>query len=273
MVWGVDLTNHEEYRDETQRDDASRFSAEQYISTGYYLHFHRNMEIYGVINGRVSVTIAGQQQTLESGQIAIIHGLESHSYEISGTAEVFFFHIGTRYTSDLYRVYAKKRLPRWLLDNQYNQQLYDRIKPLINTTEKIPELKRIGVACLFFLDIITHYGMDDIENNGMEDSDLVPQVIQYIYDHYSERITLDVLAEKFYLSPKALSKRIKKHLNMDFRVFVNDIRIQRAIQMRDDPQNQGKSLSEIATACGFTNMGTFYRSYERNFKYRQLDNK
>lgn len=273
MVWGVGLINHEEYRDETLRDNVSRFSAEQYVSTGYYLHFHRNMEIYGVVNGKVSVTIAGQQRTLESGQIAITHGLENHSYQISGSAEVFFFHIGTRYTNELYRVYPNKRLPRWLMDGQYNQQLYERIKPLINTTETIPELKRIGIVCQLFSDIIAHYGLEDIAMNGKEDGNLVSQVIQYIYDHYSERITLDVLAEKFYLSPKALSKRIKKHLNMDFRVFVNDIRIQRAIQMRDDPVNQGKSLSEIATACGFTNMGTFYRSYERNFKCRKLEDK
>lgn len=269
MVWGVDLTNYEEYRDEMQRDDASRFSAEQYISNGYYSHFHRNIEIYGVIDGTVLVTAAGEQHTLEKGQMAVIHGLENHSYQIEGSAEVFFFHIGTVYASDLYRVYPKKRLPRWLLDTQYNRKLYDIIRPFINTEEAVPELKRIGVVCQLFSEIIAHYGMEEIASSGIEDSNLVSQVIQYIYEHYSERITLEVLAEKFYLSPKALSKRIKKHLNMDFRVFVNDIRIQRAIQMRDDPQNRGKSMSEIATACGFTNMGTFYRSYERNFRNKK----
>ena len=30
-------------------------------------------------------------------------------------------------------------------------------------------------------------------------------------------------------------------------------------------------LNEIAMLCGFSNMGTFYRSYERNFKLRKLD--
>ena len=58
---------------------------------------------------------------------------------------------------------------------------------------------------------------------------------------------------------------------MDLRLFVNDIRIQRAVQMREDPENKNKSLSEIAALCGFTNMVTFYRSYERNFKFPKLD--
>ena len=72
----------------------------------------------------------------------------------------------------------------------------------------------------------------------------------------------------FYLSPKALSKRIKNHLNVDLRVFINDVRVQRVVQMMDDPQNQGLSISQLAAQCGFTSMTTFYRSYKRNYRFR-----
>ena len=264
------MVNKEERRNEIQRDEANRFSAEQYVSSGYYLHFHRNIEIYGVVKGKVSVTIAGQQASLTDGQIAIIDGLENHSYEIDGEAEVFFFHIGTRYSSKLYSLYPNKRLPYWLLDVEYNEQLYRQIQPLFDQEKNIPELKRFGIACQLFSDIIEHYGMTEKSGN-VGNNDIVTEVVQYIYEHYSEHITLETLSKAFYISPKALSKKIRKRLNVDLRVFINDIRVQRAIQMRDDPQNKGKSLNEIATACGFTNMGTFYRSYERNFKLRKLD--
>ena len=60
---------------------------------------------------------------------------------------------------------------------------------------------------------------------------------------------------------------------VDLRVFINDIRVQRAMEMWDDPQNYGKSIHEIAAQCGFSSMATFYRSYERNFKYRVLEEK
>lgn len=264
------MNNYKEYKDEIERDYANRFLAEQYVSTGYYLHFHRNMEIYGVVNGRVSVTVAGQRQVLESGQMVVIDGLENHSYEIDGEAEVFFFHIGTRYITNLYTLYPWKRLPYWLLDVQYNQRLYDQIKPLFDLQEPLPELKRIGIACQLFSDIIERYGMTEKSGN-VGGNDIVTEVVQYIYEHYNENITLEVLSKVFYISPKALSKKIKKRLNVDLRVFINDIRVQRAVQMRDDPQHRGKSLPEIAALCGFTNMGTFYRSYERNFKFRKLD--
>lgn len=76
---------------EAERDYVKRFIAEQYVSRGYYIHFHRNIEIYGVVKGEVYVTIAGESCTLKEGQIAVINGFESHSYEIDGEAEIFIF--------------------------------------------------------------------------------------------------------------------------------------------------------------------------------------
>ena len=85
---------------EAERDYVKRFIAEQYISRGYYIHFHRNIEIYGVVKGEVYVTIAGESRTLHEGQLAVINSFESHSYEINGEAEIFYFHVGTDYIRD-----------------------------------------------------------------------------------------------------------------------------------------------------------------------------
>ena len=262
-----------ERQNEIERDDASRFAATQYTSNGYYLHFHRNLEIYGVVKGTVVVTIAGQQEILTDGQIAIVDGLEDHCYEIDDKAEVFFFQIGTRYLSHLRSLYPQQRLPYWLMDVEYNKVIYEHIRPVLDTENTLSELRRIGIVCQLCSDIIDHYGMIKKAGNVRQNKDIVTQVVQYIYDHYQENITLETLSKQFFVSPKALSKKIKKRVNVDLRVFVNDIRVQRAMEMWDDPQNYGKSIHEIATQCGFTSMATFYRSYERNFKYRELEEK
>lgn len=265
------MKDRDNIQNEIERDNATRFSAEQYVSNGYFLHFHRNIEIYGVVSGKVAVSVAGQQATLSSGQIAVIDGLENHSYEIDGTAEVFYFHIGTHYCNKLYSLYPNKRLPYFLMDEKYNETLYAQIKPLLNNAQAVPELKRYGIACQLFSDMIEHYGLVDKTGNTGKDHDVITDIVQYIYEHYSEHITLETLSKQFYISPKALSKKIRKRLNMDLRLFINDIRIQRAMQMREDPAYSGMSLNEIATLCGFGNMVTFYRSYKRNFIFHTLD--
>ena len=73
-------------RSEVERDEASRFAGEQYKSNGYFVHAHRNLEIYGVVRGSVLVTIEGEQKVLTDGQIAVVNGLENHGYEIDGKA-------------------------------------------------------------------------------------------------------------------------------------------------------------------------------------------
>ena len=262
-----------ERQNEIERDDARRFVAEQYVSTGYNLHFHRNLEIYGVVKGKVTVTIADQQNILTDGQMAIVDSLENHSYEIEKEAEVFFFQIGTRYLNNLRTLHPQRRLPYWLKDTEYNKVLYDQIRPVLNARQELPELRRIGIVCQLFSDIIERYGTVSKEGNFRQNTDIVARIAQYIYEHYQEKITLTTLAERFYLSPKALSKKIKKHVNVDLRVFINDIRVQRAMEMWEDPENDGKTIQEIATQCGFSSMATFYRSYERNFKHRTLEEK
>lgn len=255
---------------EAERDYVKRFIAEQYISRGYYIHFHRNIEIYGVVKGEVYVTIAGESRTLSEGQLAVISSFESHSYEINGEAEIFYFHIGTDYVRDFKAFYPDKRLPRWLFEKKLNVGIIAQIKKVMESKVAWSELKKTGFACTLFSDIIELYGLFDGAYTTERESDVISQVVQYIYKHYAEDLTLDTLSKHFFMSPKVFSRRISKSINCDLRIFVNDVRIQKAVQLLSLPENKDKSVEEVAFSCGFNNMVTFYRSYKRNFCYKKL---
>lgn len=255
---------------ETERDYVTRFIAEQYVSYGYYIHFHRNVEIYGVVKGEVFVTIAGENRTLKEGQIAVIDSFESHSYEIDGEAEIFYFHVGTDYLKVFKSMYHDKRLPRWLLDKKRNVGLIAQINEVIKSGATWSELKKIGFICTLFDDIICAYGLLDDTHITERDSDTVSQVVQYIYEHYAEDLTLDTLSKHFYMTPKVFSRKISRSIHCDLRIFISDVRIQKAMQLMSLPENKDKSLEEMAHACGFNSMVTFYRSYKRNFCYKEL---
>ena len=255
-----------ERQNEMERDKPFRFVAEQYISHGYHMHLHRNLEIYGVVKGKVLATVAGESMLLSEGQLVIVDGLENHGYEIKDEAEVFYVHIGTRYLRNFLSLHPNKKLPRWLMDVEYNQVIYERIQKIIGISqEDIPELKRVGITCQLLSDIIERYAMREKTDIAESDRDLITDVVQYVYEHYSEHITLETLAKEFYVSPKALGMKLRKKLNVDLRVFINDIRVQKVVQMRDDSKYKGLSLNDLASMCGFNDMRTFYRSYERNY--------
>ena len=166
---------------EAERDYVKRFIAEQYVSRGYYIHFHRNIEIYGVVKGAVYVTVAGESCTLKEGQIAVINGFESHSYEIDGEAEIFYFHVGTDYVRDFKQLYPNRKLPRWLLERKQNATIISQIKKVMASGGKWSDLKKTGFVCSLFADIIDFYGLISSVPATESDNDLVSQAVQYIY--------------------------------------------------------------------------------------------
>ena len=61
------MKRNSEIQYESERDVATRLIAEQYRSKGYGLPFHRNLEIYGVVDGEVTVTVAGDRKVCRGG--------------------------------------------------------------------------------------------------------------------------------------------------------------------------------------------------------------
>lgn len=257
-------------RKEIEREENNCFVLEQVTAGGQYLHFHGCLEIYCVEAGKAALTVAGDSRLLMHGQMAIVDRYESHSCEPDTDSQVSVISLGAYYIRCFQSEYPNQRLIRWLTDVEFNHELYEEIKRHFSLSHNLSELKRIGLVCQWFSKIIEHYGLIDKKDSSDNDLDLVAQIVQYIYAHYTEKITLERLAESFHLSPTALSKKLSERLGTDLRVFVNDIRVQKAAQMLHDPANLNKTINEIALACGFCSMSTFYRSYKRNFRFRKL---
>lgn len=251
---------------EIQQDDAAWFSMDRFVGDMQYLQFHGCLKIYGIVKGNAAVTISGESRVLTEGQMAIVDRYEPHSCQLEENAEIVVASIGVNYIRSVFSLYPGKRLARWLMDGFFNQKILENMEVIFSRPQvSAPELRKIGSVCHLFSEIIEHYGLEDRPELPEEDLDLTTGVLQYIYEHYSEKITLEGLAKIFHLSPTALSKKLGKRMGVDLRVFVNDVRVQKAIQMMEDPAYKGKAINEIAFACGFSSMTTFYRSYRRNF--------
>ena len=256
-----------------QIDDTTPcFLLEKNVAKNEFIHFHNEVEVYGVLKGRVLATVAGERMLLEEGEFVIINQLENHCYEVEEQTEILVFNIGVRYLRSFFALYPNKKLPRWLKDVEFNKTLNEYIENnLYKSKDDISELRKIGDVCQILSHIIEHYGLMEKDEKMLRDEDLVTKVVEYIYEHYSEDITLESLAERFHMSSSALSKKLSSRIGMDLRMFVNDIRVQKVVQMLDEPQNEDKTISEIAFLCGFSSMSTFYRCYKRNFGFKKLD--
>ena len=78
---------------------------------------------------------------------------------------------------------------------------------------------------------------------------LVLKVIDHLNVHYNEEITLDCLAEKFFVSKAALIYNFKKHTGHTLIDYLLTVRITKAKQLL---VSSNKGIREISELCGFS---------------------
>lgn len=82
-------------------------------------------------------------------------------------------------------------------------------------------------------------------------------VISYINDHVTEPLTLDGLAEHFFVSKYYLLHAFKDYANLSVHQYIISKRIIRAQNLLRD----GISPGDAARACGFNDYAGFYRAF------------
>lgn len=119
------------------------------------------------------------------------------------------------------------------------------------------------VACAYFDSIIAALKYTDkSEQLPVETTKLNPllrDILRYIDDNLSANITVENVADKFFISPSWITHSFGKYLAIGFSEYVNRKKILHAKQMIND----GVPIMETAAKCGFDNYSTFYLQYKK----------
>lgn len=97
---------------------------------------------------------------------------------------------------------------------------------------------------------------------------VVKNALQYIGEHYNEKITLTQVAEKTYVSQWHLSKLLNKEEGKNFSEILNCIRIRHAKELMKKPAYR---LADIAELVGFTDVTHFSRVFKKMKGFLQMN--
>lgn len=87
----------------------------------------------------------------------------------------------------------------------------------------------------------------------------IGEIIDYINNHFTEDIYLEMLAEKYNTSPKYLSKRIKQYLNISFKDYITQLRIDKAKKLLETTDIK---IADLSQEVGYYNQSAFVRSFK-----------
>ena len=121
------------------------------------------------------------------------------------------------------------------------------------------EMLRAHVHRLFYL--IARHREESVA--VAHESTAVKRALDYIKENYTREITLTRLAEQSGVTPAHLSRAIKREAGVGFNEYLNALRLQRAeFMLRNE---NGKSVSDIAFACGFNDSNYFSYRFKKAY--------
>lgn len=89
----------------------------------------------------------------------------------------------------------------------------------------------------------------------------VSRVVDYVNLHYSEPLSLDDLAERFYISKYHLSHEFHRQVGTSVYRYIQKKRLLIARQLLQ----QGKKPNEVYSCCGFGDYAGFYRAFKTEY--------
>ncbi len=90
----------------------------------------------------------------------------------------------------------------------------------------------------------------------------VAQVEQYIMEHYAEPLSLDVLADRVYLTPHYLSTIFAQEKGIGINKYIKNVRMEQARKLLRDTNMK---ISDICTQVGYANLSYFCRSFRNEY--------
>ena len=222
------------------------------------LHVHEIVEMAYVYEGECEIEIDGAARTLRPGDAMIAFPLTPHSFDrvSPGTRGLAAF-----FSADLVPELALTF--HTLLPDDSVVRAEAMPADAVLAAEKldnIPEDSPSRMAYLHLLLANLLHGMRYHSAAEFNERDLGTKVVRYVYGHACEEITLSSAARALGISESHLSHLFSQQFHVNFRRFINAIRIDKAIALMRDPY---MTLTQICFQCGYDNARTFRRAFLR----------
>ena len=243
----------------------------------YPIHYHQDIEFVCVLKGEVKLKNGYCHYVLKEGDTFTNSGHEVHSLASTGEENVVaLIQISTRFFSqyfpDLskscYRTYSNKaHTPRH--DNLREKLLQILLRYCTKSFSYKTECTYLMVDTIRYLEkyfnLFAFEGdmVVNFEDGNPVATERISRIISYIYQHYTEKITLQDLSDMEHLSTFYLSHIIKSCTGMNFREFLCFARVEWS---EIDLLDTNKKISRIAHDVGFSTTAYYEKYFKKWFR-------
>lgn len=234
-------------------------------------HWHQSMELLFVLSGDTTITIKDKTYNLIEDDIILINPYDVHSLH-SENCVLAAFQIKLS-------MFDKKIIDENTLRFDCNsstsksKKKYNPLKRILAkmikaNAEEATHLEVLNKSYAYELlyELISVFGIEYEAENNMQDSkrtlNRVLEIIDYINNNYFEKLSLNNVAEIYFLSVPYLSRLFKKNIGITFSDYLNSIRLSHAI---NDLIESDLSIESISEKNGFPNTRAFVSAFKNEY--------
>lgn len=118
-----------------------------------------------------------------------------------------------------------------------------------------------GSSVVLLVQIARAAALDPNTAARTEKQELVKGIIAYVENNLAEKITLEDVANRFFVSASTVTHLFNKRLNVSFYKYV----MQRRLWQAQNLIREGMPMEKIATAVGFNDYSAFYRAFRQEY--------
>lgn len=245
---------------------------------GVPVHQHDFYEVYYFLGGSVEYSVEGRTYELKPGDLLLINPLELHQPRIAPDQQDYeriVLWINKNYLSEL--CFNKTSLTRCfdnsipdhtnLLRPTKIQQTYisAMLTELISETSSdsyAVEIASEAILLRFLVELnrLTIYSSSALRKDEASSS-IIPDVLEYINKHFCEKLTLNEIADEFFVSKYYLSHAFNNVVGTSVHRYIVLKRLIHAKQML----LSGIKSTTAATNCGFNDYAGFYRAFTAEY--------
>ena len=221
-------------------------------------HYHEYFELYYLESGKRYHIADDTLYCLNSGEFILFPPyVMHHSY---GDSDVSFKRLVLYFTREMIAVPGVTDVlsqHAWVYKSDEKNETHGLLRALLKEQEFNDNYSE---EALYFIlnQILILLLRNSTETAKPEKQSRITSIVHYLHENYTYPITLNELAEQFYLSPYYLCREFKKYTNSTIVQYINSLRVGHAQRLFMETD---KSVTEISKIVGFSNVTHFNRVY------------
>lgn len=244
------------------------------------VHWHQELEVIYIEKGALHITISGSSYEGRDGSIFFVNPGELHFMESSDLSVSYYtilfplefisFQTQDGLEEDLMLPLRSGRLqfPTSLTEQGLCQRSGAILKQIIQINRDKSPFHQLHTRAQLLL-LLEELLVSDtlLRPTHAHTAGMQREILSFVQQHHTEKLTLEDLSREFHLSEKYLSRYFRQHFSLGFKQYVGHLRLSTAKNLLTSEE---MSITDVALNSGYPNVSLFIRSFKSAYQMTPL---